>query len=81
MPITLLNESGSARQRGTAGPLVDLAVSRKTEAGMGIAAEPMRQGRAGHHLRAARALTAVGGLVGRPPPGGVERLRRSAEPA
>ncbi len=63
MLMTPLDESGPARQLGTAGALVDLAVSRKMEAGMGIAAEPMHQGRAGHYLRAARALTAVGGLV------------------
>ena len=63
MLTTPVDEAGPARQLGVAGAVLDLAVSRKMEAGMGIAAEPMHQGRAGHYLRAAHALTAVGGLV------------------
>ncbi len=63
MLMTPVDEAGPARQLGVAGAVLDLAVSRKMEAGMGIAAEPMHQGRAGAYLRAARTLTAVGGVV------------------
>jgi hypothetical protein len=63
MLTTPLDQAGPARQLGVAGAMLDLAASRKMEAGMGITAEPMHQGRAGIYLRAAHGLTAVGGLV------------------
>lgn len=63
MLTTGLDQAGPARQLGVAGAVLDLAASRTMEAGMGLAAEPMRAGRAGSYLRAARVLTAVGGLV------------------
>lgn len=63
MVTTALDEAGPARQLAVAGAALDLAASRTMEASMGIAAEPMRAGRAGTYLRAARVLTAVGGLV------------------
>jgi hypothetical protein len=53
-------EAGPARAMAVGGALAELGVERRMEAAMGIAAEPLHQGRAGAYSRAAKALTSVG---------------------
>jgi formate-dependent nitrite reductase membrane component NrfD len=63
-----LHEAGPARRLAVGGALLELAVERHMERGMGITAEPLHAGHAGTLMRASKALTlagALGALVGR----------------
>ena len=55
-------ETGPARRIAVAGAALDLAASQRMEAHAGLAGETFREGKAGAMLRAAKALTAIGGL-------------------
>jgi formate-dependent nitrite reductase membrane component NrfD len=57
-----LAEAGPARRLALAAALADLAIDRHMEATTGLAAEPLRDGRAGQLMAAARVLTATGAL-------------------
>jgi hypothetical protein len=71
------SEAAPARRLAVAGAALDLLTSRIMEPGMGVAAEPLHQGRPGALLKAARALNAAGavlaGLGGVPGLGGGRR--------
>lgn len=56
-------EAGPARRMAVAGAAVDLVATRTMESGMGVAGEPLHQGRAGTLLKAAKGLTAAGALL------------------
>jgi formate-dependent nitrite reductase membrane component NrfD len=58
-----LAESGPARALAVGGAALDLVVTARMEARMGLSAEPMHRGRAGRYLSAARILTAAGGVL------------------
>jgi formate-dependent nitrite reductase membrane component NrfD len=58
-----LHESGPARRLAVGGALLELAVARDMERGMGLTAEPLHQGHAGQLMRASRALTAAGAVT------------------
>jgi formate-dependent nitrite reductase membrane component NrfD len=63
-----LSEASPARRLAVAGAVLELAVERHMEAGMGITAEPLHDGHAGTLMRASKALTAagaVGAVLGR----------------
>jgi len=55
-------ETGPARRVAVAGAALDLAASQRMEAHAGLAGETFREGKAGALLRAAKALTTLGGL-------------------
>jgi hypothetical protein len=63
LALTPTAESGPARRLAVGGAALDLLAGRVMEARAGIAAEPLRQGRAKKLMDAARALTATGALV------------------
>lgn len=67
-PVT---EAAPARRLAVGGALLELAVERRMEQGMGITAEPLRHGAAGTLMRVSRALTVAGTL------GAVTVARRS----
>ncbi len=54
--------AAAARRIAVAGAALDLAASQRMEAHAGLAGETFREGKAGAMLRAAKALTAIGGL-------------------
>lgn len=56
-------ETAPARRLALAGAAVDLAASRTMESTMGLTAEPLREGKAGALLKAAKVLTATGALL------------------
>ncbi len=56
-------QSGPARRMAVGGALVELAAEGRMERSMGLAAEPLRTGRAGWLMRAARGLTVSGAAV------------------
>jgi formate-dependent nitrite reductase membrane component NrfD len=58
-----VEHAGPARRMAVAGSVLELAMSTRMESAMGLAAEPMHQGRAGRYLKSARVLTATGGLL------------------
>lgn len=58
-----LVEAGPARRLAVGGAVLDLAATRRMESAMGLSVEPLHTGRAGAYLRAAKALTAGGGLL------------------
>ncbi len=60
---TAPDAAGPARALAVAGSVLELAVTVRMEAAMGLSAEPMRQGRAGTYLRCARVLTAAGAVL------------------
>ncbi|HEX9232338.1 MAG TPA: NrfD/PsrC family molybdoenzyme membrane anchor subunit [Jatrophihabitantaceae bacterium] len=62
MLVTPPAETGPARRIAVAGAALDLAASQRMEAHAGLAGETFREGKAGAMLRAAKALTAIGGL-------------------
>jgi len=62
MLVTPPAETGPARRIAVAGAALDLAASQRMEAHAGLAGETFRKGKAGAMLRAAKALTAIGGL-------------------
>lgn len=55
-------EAAPARRLGVAGALLELAVERKMEAGMGLTAEPLHEGAAGRLMRLSTALTLTGAV-------------------
>jgi formate-dependent nitrite reductase membrane component NrfD len=55
-----LAEAGPARRMGLAGAVLELAAERRMESSMGLAAEPLHQGRAGMLMRTSKALTLAG---------------------
>jgi formate-dependent nitrite reductase membrane component NrfD len=60
------DQAGPARRMAAGGALLELAAEHRMESSMGIAAEPLHQGKAGRLMRASKALTvlgAVGSLV------------------
>jgi len=57
-------EAGPARRAAVLGGVLELAAVKRMEAGMGLAAEPLRTGKAGRLMRAAEALTVAGALLG-----------------
>ncbi len=64
-----VDQAGPARRLAVGGALLELAVERKMERGMGITAEPLHTGTPGTLMRASSALTLAGAvgtlLVGR----------------
>jgi formate-dependent nitrite reductase membrane component NrfD len=58
-----LDQGGPARRMALAGALVDLVAAARMEDSMGLAAETLHQGRAGHLIRASKALTGLGAAV------------------
>lgn len=58
-----VDEAAPARRIAVVGAAVELAAERVMEKSMGLAAEPLHDGKAGRYMRAAKALT-VGGAVG-----------------
>jgi len=68
MALVSGQEAGPARRLALGGALVELAASEKMHRSLGIAAEPLHQGKAGRLMRASKALTiagAVGSLLAR----------------
>ncbi|MDX6645439.1 MAG: hypothetical protein QOK40_1166, partial [Miltoncostaeaceae bacterium] len=63
MTLAPLSESGPARRLAVGGALLELAAERKMERSMGLAAEPLHQGRPGQLMRASKALTAFGAVT------------------
>jgi formate-dependent nitrite reductase membrane component NrfD len=62
------HEAGPARRMAVAGVLAELAAEHRMEFSLGIAAEPLHQGKAGALMRVSRTLAAagaVGAFVGR----------------
>lgn len=58
-----VDQAAPARRMAVAGSVLELVMSTRMESAMGLAAEPLHQGRAGRYLRSARVLTATGGLL------------------
>lgn len=57
-----VDQAGPARRLAMLGVSAELAMERQMERSMGITAEPLHQGKAGRWMRAAKALTAAGGV-------------------
>lgn len=55
-----VEEAGPARRMAVGGAVLELLAERQMEQSMGIAAEPLRQGRAGRLMRASKLLTVAG---------------------
>jgi DMSO reductase anchor subunit len=55
-------ETAPVRRLAVVGAALDLAASRLMESRMGLLGEPLKQGKSGTKLKAARALTALGAL-------------------
>jgi formate-dependent nitrite reductase membrane component NrfD len=55
-----VDEAGPARRMAVGGAVLELLAERQMEQSMGIAAEPLRQGRAGRLMRASKLLTVAG---------------------
>lgn len=55
-----VDQAGPARAFAVGGAALELAAERRMEASMGVAAEPLHQGKAGRYLRASKVLTAAG---------------------
>ena len=53
-------EASPARRLGAGGAVIELVAERVMERAMGLTAEPLRTGRAGRLMRAARALSVIG---------------------
>jgi hypothetical protein len=66
-------QAGPARRLAVGGALLELAVARTMEAGMGIVAEPLHEGTPGRLMRASRRLTVLG-AVGAATVGGRSRV-------
>jgi formate-dependent nitrite reductase membrane component NrfD len=60
MLATPIAEAGPARRMALGGAVLELVAEPKMESSMGLAAEPLHQGRAGTLMRAGKVLTAVG---------------------
>jgi formate-dependent nitrite reductase membrane component NrfD len=59
-PVT---KAGPARRMAVAGAVVELAAHARMESAMGLASQPLHQGRAGGYTKAARALTIAGAAL------------------
>lgn len=59
---TPLDQAGPARRMAVAGAIVDLLAERRREDAMGLASEPLHQGKAGRYMRASQLLTLSGAL-------------------
>lgn len=57
-------EAGPARRAAVLGAALELTAASRMERGMGLVAEPLRTGRAGQLMKAARALTVTGAVLG-----------------
>ena len=57
-------EAGPARRAAVLGATLEVMAVKKMERGMGLAAEPLRTGRAGRLMKAAEVLTVAGAVVG-----------------
>jgi formate-dependent nitrite reductase membrane component NrfD len=57
-------EAAPARRAAVLGGALELAAMRRMARGMGLAAEPLRTGRAGRLLKTAEALTVAGAVLG-----------------
>jgi len=57
-----VRETGPALRLAMGGALLELAAEHRMERSMGLAAEPLHQGRAGTLMKASRALTVVGAV-------------------
>ena len=57
-----VGQAGPARRLAVGGALLELAASQRMESSMGIAAEPLHEGRAGTLMKASKALTGLGTL-------------------
>jgi Polysulphide reductase, NrfD len=55
-------QAGAARRMALGGALLELAAEQRMESSMGIAAEPLHQGKAGTLMKLSKALTAAGAL-------------------
>ena len=62
MVTTPAAETAPARRLAAAGAVVELVAERLMERSMGLTAEPLHAGKAGAYMRAAKVLTAAGGL-------------------
>jgi formate-dependent nitrite reductase membrane component NrfD len=60
MLVARLEEAGPARRMALGGAVLELAAQQRMESAMGLAAEPLRQGRAGVFMRTGEALTLAG---------------------
>ena len=60
---TPLDQAGPARRMAVVGALVDLLAAQRMEASMGLAAETLHHGQAGHLMRASKALTGLGAVA------------------
>ena len=61
--LTPPEQAGPARRLAIAGAAADLAAGAAMESGMGITAEPLRAGRPGTLMKAAKVLTATGAVL------------------
>ncbi len=57
-----VDEAGPARRMAVGGALLELAMEQQMERSMGITAEPLHAGRAGHLMQASRLLTGIGAV-------------------
>src|SRR5690606_31646089 len=62
MVATPAAQAGPARRMGAAGALVELGAEQVMERSMGLAAETLHTGQGGRWMRAAKVLTAAGGV-------------------
>jgi formate-dependent nitrite reductase membrane component NrfD len=60
-PVT---EAGPARRAAMLGAALEVVAVKKMERGMGLAAEPLRTGRAGRLMKTAEVLTVTGAVLG-----------------
>ncbi len=59
-----VSEAGPARRAAVLGAALEITAAKRMERGMGLAAEPLRTGRAGRLMKAAEVLTVAGAVVG-----------------
>lgn len=64
MVVAPLDQAGPARRAALMGSAAELVATEVMKHRMGLAAEPLRNGRAGRLMKAATALAATGALVG-----------------
>jgi DMSO reductase anchor subunit len=64
MLVAPVAEAGPARRAALMGSLCELTATARMERTMGLAAEPLHTGRAGTLMRAAKALTVTGAVLG-----------------
>jgi hypothetical protein len=57
-----VDQAGPARRMAVGGALLELVAERRMERSMGLAAEPLHQGKAGRLMRASQALTVLGAV-------------------